>query len=303
MRYLKHLRIDAKRNWDLYLMAIPMIAYYLIFCYGPMYGLKIAFLNFNPFRGMSKSPYVGLKYFDMFLSLPSATQYIWNTLRISLTSLAFSYPIPIILALLFNSLPSKHVRKTAQTVFYLPHFVSIVVTVGMMALFTNNQVGVVNKLISFFSGKPIDFAAASSFLPLYIVSGIWSSAGFSTIIYTGALTSISQDYYEAALMDGASKMQRILHIEIPSLIPTLSITLILAVGGMMSVGYEKVFLMQTATNTSVTEIISTYTYKTGILNGQYSYSAAIGLFNSVINFILLITSNFVSRKLSGIGLW
>lgn len=303
MRALRSLKVDAKRNWELYLLAIPLLAFYLIFCYGPMYGLKVAFLDYNPYKGVDASPWVGLKHFRMFMSLPTCWQYIQNTLRISINSLIFSFPVPIVLALMLNALPSARVRKTAQTVFYLPHFVSTVVTVGMLALFTNNQAGVLNKVILFLGGKPINFDAAHTFLPLYIISGIWSGAGWNTIIYTGALTSISPELYEAAMVDGATKMQRIRHIDLPALIPTLSITLVLAVGGVMSVGYEKVYLMQSGTNISVTEIISTYSYKTGILKGQFSFSAAIGMFNSIVNFVLLIFANTISRRLSGMGLW
>lgn len=300
IRYLKN---DFKRNWDLYLLVLPVVIFYLVFHYGPMYGVKIAFLNYNPYKGMDGSPYVGLKYFKTFLELPSAGQYILNTLRISVMSLLFSFPIPIVLALMFNALPTKGSRKVTQMIFYLPHFVSTVVIVGMLQLFTNNQVGVVNQLLTALGGTPIDFNNVSSFLPLYIISGIWSSAGWNTIIYTGALTSVSPELYEAAVVDGASKMQRVRHIDLPALLPTLSITLVLAVGGIMGVGYEKVYLMQTASNISVSEIISTYTYKTGIINGQYSYSAAIGLFNSVVNMVLLFSANAISKRISGMGLW
>lgn len=302
MQYWRTLKRDATRNWDLYLMAIPMVVYYLIFCYGPMYGLQIAFMDYNPWRGMAGSTYVGLKHFTNFLSLPTSFEYIANTLRISVASLVFSYPLPILLALMFNSVPSKHFRKTVQTVFYMPHFVSMVVVVGMLALFTNNQVGAINQIIKALGGSAVDFNKASSFLPTYLVSSIWQGAGWSTIIYTGALTSVSPELYEAAKVDGASKLQRILHIDIPSILPTMSITLILAIGGLMSVGHEKVYLMQSATNISVTEIVSTYSYKAGLLSGQYSYSSAIGMFNSVVNFVLLLIANSLSRRVSGSGI-
>ncbi|HML47192.1 MAG TPA: ABC transporter permease subunit [Clostridia bacterium] len=300
---MKHLRLDLKRNWDLYLMAIPMIAYYLIFHYGPMYGLQIAFLNYNPVRGFANSPFVGLKHFQRFLSMSISWQYIFNTLRLSLSSLIFSYPLPILLALMLNALPNKRYRKTLQTTLYLPHFVSVVIVVGILSLFSNSQVGVVNQLIRFLGGTPVNFDTANSFVSLYVLSGIWNSAGWSTIIYTGALTGISMELYEAAIVDGATKLQRIRHIELPALLPTVSITLIMAIGGIMSVGWEKVYLMQKPFNLSVSEIISTYTYKTGIINAQFSFSAAIGLFNSVINFVLLVFANTVSRKVSGTGFW
>ena len=301
MRRLRYLKRDFKNNWDLYLLAIPLIAYYVIFCYGPMYGLKIAFMDYNPWKGMAGSAYAGLKHFRNFLSLSTSRQYIVNTLRISLTSLVLSYPLPILLALMFNSVPANRFRKTIQTVFYMPHFVSTVV-VGMLTLFTNNQVGAINQIIRALGGSGVDFNRASAFLPTYLISGIWQGAGWSTIIYTGALTSVNPELYEASMVDGANKFQRVLNIDIPALLPTMSITLILAVGGLLSVGYEKVYLMQNATNISVSEIISTYSYKAGLLSGQYSYSAAIGMFNSVVNFILLLFANGLSRKVSGNGI-
>ena len=302
MRRLRYLKRDFKNNWDLYLLAIPLIAYYVIFCYGPMYGLKIAFMDYNPWKGMAGSAYAGLKHFRNFLSLSTSRQYIVNTLRISLTSLVLFYPLPILLALMFNSVPANRFRKTIQTVFYMPHFVSTVVVVGMLTLFTNNQVGAINQIIRALGGSGVDFNRASAFLPTYLISGIWQGAGWSTIIYTGALTSVNPELYEASMVDGANKFQRVLNIDIPALLPTMSITLILAVGGLLSVGYEKVYLMQNATNISVSEIISTYSYKAGLLSGQYSYSAAIGMFNSVVNFILLLFANGLSRKVSGNGI-
>lgn len=302
MHALRYLKKDMTRNWDLYLLAIPMVAYYVIFCYGPMYGLQIAFMDFNPWKGMEGSKLVGFKHFRNFLSLPTSFEYIANTLRISLSSLLFSYPLPILLALMFNSVPASRYRKTAQTVFYMPHFVSTVVVVGMLTLFTNNQVGAINQILRAMGAKGVDFNRASAFLPTYLISGIWQGAGWGTIIYTGALTSVNPELYEASMVDGANKLQRIWHIDIPAILPTMSITLILAVGGLMSVGHEKVYLMQSATNISVSEIISTYSYKAGLINGQYSYSAAIGMFNSVVNFVLLLIANVASKKLSGNGI-
>ena len=294
---------EVKQSWDLYLLAIPMVAYYIIFCYGPMYGVQIAFLDYNPFKGIAGSKYVGLKHFINFFSMPTWQTYLWNTLRISLSGLVFSFPIPIILALMFNSLPNKRFRKAVQTVFYMPHFVSTVVLIAILDLFINSEMGVINKIIRAIGLTPINFDSAAAFLPSYIISGIWSGAGWGTIIYTGALTSIPSELYEAAMIDGATKMQRIKHIELPAIIPTLSITLIMAVGGIMSVGHEKTFLVQKATNISVSEIISTYTYKSCLVSSQFSYASAIGLTNSIVNCFLLIIANYASRKFSGTALW
>ena len=300
---LERIRRDIRKHWDLYILALPMVAYYLIFCYGPMYGVQIAFMDYNPFKGMAGSKYVGLKHFINFFSMPTWHEYVWNTLRISLSGLIFSFPIPIVLALMFNALPTKNFRKLVQTVFYMPHFVSTVVLIAMLKLFTNNEIGIINRLLTTIGLNKVNFDGASAFLPTYLISGIWAGAGWSTIIYTGALTSIPTDLYEAAMIDGATKMQRVMHIELPSIVPTLSITLIMQIGGIMSVGHEKTFLMQLPTNLSVSEIISTYTYKAGLVSSQFSYSSAIGLTNSIVNCALLIFANYASRKMSGSALW
>jgi len=268
-----------------------------------MYGVQIAFMDYNPFRGIAGSKYVGFKHFINFFSMPTWYKYVWNTLRISLSGLVFSYPIPIILALMFNAIPVKRFRKVVQTVFYMPHFVSTVVLVAMLELFINNEMGVINKVLGAMGLGKINFDSAGAFLPSYLISGIWAGAGWGTIIYTGALTSIPSELYEAAMIDGATKMQRIKHIELPTIIPTLSITLIMQIGGIMSVGHEKTFLMQEGTNLSVSEIISTYTYKSGLISSQFSYSSAIGLTNAIVNCILLIVANYTSRKLSGSALF
>ncbi|MDR1599862.1 MAG: ABC transporter permease subunit [Oscillospiraceae bacterium] len=291
------------REWELLALVLPTLAFYVIFHYGPMYGLRIAFMDYNPFLGFAKSKWVGLKHFRNFFASPMSWTYIANTLRISVVSFICGYPIPIILALMFNSLPLKQTRKLIQTVFYMPNFVSVVVTVGMLQLFTNNQVGIINQIVRRLGGSALDFTTAGSFLPQYVISGIWSGAGWSTLIYTGALAGVSPELYEAAIVDGASKIQRVLRIDLPSIAPTLSITLILAIGGIMSVGNEKVLLMQLPTNLSVTEIISTYTYHAGIINNQFSFSSAIGLMNSAVNLALVLAANFISRRATDTGLW
>lgn len=285
-----------------YLMLIPVAAYYAVFCYAPMWGLLIAFQDYKVFKGIGGSEWIGLKNFMDFVQGRQFGTVIANTLILNLESLCFTFPAPILFALLLNELRNRAFCKTVQTITYMPHFVSTVVVVGMLTLFTNNQVGAINQIIRLFGGSGIDFNKASAFLPTYLISGIWQGAGWSTIIYTGALTSVNPELYEAAMVDGASKFQRIRHIDIPAIVPTMSITLILAVGGLMSVGHEKVYLMQSATNISVSEIISTYSYKAGLINGQYSYSSAIGMFNSVVNFILLLIANVASKKFSGSGI-
>ena len=285
-----------------YLMLIPVAAYYAVFCYAPMWGLLIAFQDYKVFKGIGGSEWIGLKNFMDFVQGRQFGTVIANTLILNLESLCFTFPAPILFALLLNELRNRAFCKTVQTITYMPHFVSTVVVVGMLSLFTNNLVFAINQIIRLFGGSGIDFNKASSFLPTYLISGIWQGAGWGTIIYTGALTSVNPALYEAAMVDGASKFQRIRHIDIPAIVPTMSITLILAVGGLMSVGHEKVYLMQSATNISVSEIISTYSYKAGLISGQYSYSSAIGMFNSVVNFILLLIANVASKKFSGSGI-
>jgi putative aldouronate transport system permease protein len=293
----------AALEWELLALILPTLAFYVIFHYGPMYGLRIAFMDYNPYLGFSKSAWVGLKHFRNFFASPMSWTYVVNTLRISIVSFVCGFPIPILLALMFNALPLRETRKLIQTIFYMPNFVSVVVTVGMLQLFTNNQVGIVNQLIKRLGGGALDFTAAGSFLPQYILSGIWSGAGWNTLIYTGALAGVSPELYEAAIVDGATKSQRVLHIDLPSIMPTLSITLILAIGGIMSVGNEKVLLMQLPTNLSVTEIISTYTYHAGVISNQFSFSAAIGLMNSGVNLALVLVANYISKRATSTGLW
>jgi putative aldouronate transport system permease protein len=295
---------EFTKNYDLLIMSLPMIVYYIIFHYWPLYGVQIAFRNYNPVLGFLRSPFVGLKHFYDFFSLPIAIKYIQNTLRISITSLFFSLPVPIILALMLNSLTRNGVRKKVQTILYIPHSVSTIIIVGMLNVFLNPRSGIVNRFLNMLGIASIDFINKPQyFIPVYVISSIWQSAGWNSIIYTGALSGINPELYEAATIDGASKLQKIIHLELPVIYKTAVILLILNIGGIMSVGWEKAFLMQVPLNLEVSEIISTYTYKVGIISTQYSYASAIGLFNSVVNFILLLLSNFISRNLSGSSLW
>ncbi|WP_240546325.1 ABC transporter permease [Paenibacillus artemisiicola] len=300
----KRLKLELRKNYDLYIMILPLILYYAVFYFWPLYGIQVSFRDYIPSLGFAGSPFVGLKHFENFFALSTSWTLILNTLRISALTLLFSFPVPIILALMLNALGHRKLRRLVQTVIFAPHFVSIVVVVGMLNVFLNSQVGVVNQLIERLGMEKIDFMnSAASFIPVYILSGLWSNAGWSTIIYTGALTSIDSELYEAATIDGASKFQTIRYIDLPAIIPTMSIIFIMDIGHLMSVGWEKVYLMQNSLNLSVSEIISTYTYKTGILHGQVSYSAAIGLFNSVVNVVLLLFANKLTKKLSNTGIW
>jgi putative aldouronate transport system permease protein len=292
------------RNWELYLFVLPCLIWFIIFKYVPMYGIQLAFKNYIPTEGIWGSPWVGLKHFTRFFESYQFWTLIENTISLSFWSLVFTFPVPIIIALLLNQLTSERYKKFIQTVIYAPHFISTVVLVGILFVFLSPNSGIVNHLIVLFGGEPILFMAEPGwFRPLYIISGLWQETGWATIIYLAALAGVSPALHEAAIMDGANKMQRIWHVDIPSIRPTIIILLILAFGNVMNVGFEKAFLMQTDLNKSASAIIPTYVYEVGLQRAQYSFAAAIGLFNSVINLIMLLTVNRLVKKLGGNSLW
>lgn len=292
------------RNWQLYVFLIPTILYFLVFRYYPMYGLQIAFRNYKASKGIWGSQWVGFKNFQRFFATADFFQLLENTLAISVGNLLISFPVPIILALLLNQLPSKGYKKVVQTVIYAPHFISTVVMVGIIFLFFSPSSGIINHMIVALGGQSIHFMAeADMFRPLYIGSEIWQGAGWGSILYLAALASINPELHEAAVVDGANKFQRVLHIDIPGILPTVVIMFILNSGKVMAVGFEKAYLMQTSLNISTSEIIATYVYKRGLLNSQFSFSAAVGMFESVINLVLLVTVNFISRKVSDSSLF
>ena len=292
------------RNWELYLFLIPTIAYFLIFRYYPMYGIQIAFRNFKSTKGILGSQWVGLRNFERFFSATDFWQLLNNTLSVSIGTLLCSFPVPILLALFLNQLPSKRYKKIVQTVIYAPHFISTVVLVGIISLFFSPSSGIVNFIIQWLGGTPIHFMGqASWFRPLYIGSDIWQNAGWGSILYLAALASISPELHEAAVVDGANKFQRILHVDLPGILPTIVVMFILNSGKVMSVGFEKAYLMQTSLNLSASEIIATYVYKRGLLQAQFSFSTAVGLFESLANLILLLTMNFISKKVTDSSLF
>lgn len=295
---------SLKKNWELYLMILPVILYFIIFKYGPMYGLQIAFKNYLPLKGFVKSSWVGFKHFARFFNSYNFWELMKNTIGISLYQLAIGFPIPIILALLMNEIGAKRFKSFIQTVTYAPHFLSTVALVGMLAAFLSPRTGLVNLIILHFGGKPIYFMAeAAWFKTLYVFSGVWQNAGWSSIIYMATLAGIDVQIYEAAIIDGASKFRRMISLTIPFLMPTIVTILIMEVGHTMDVGFEKVFLMQNQLNIAASDVISTYVYTVGIHGSEFSYSTAIGLFNAVINFILLIIVNKISKKLTQNSLW
>lgn len=300
-------RLTLKRmraNYFLYIFLLPAVVYLGVFAYGPMYGIQIAFKNFKASKGIWDSAWVGFKYFEAFFDSPRFWLLIKNTLVISFYSLLAGFPAPVMLALMLNYVPHSGLKRFTQTITYAPHFISIVVLVGMLSVFFSPRSGFVNNIITSLGGKPVYFmGSASWFKHMYVWSGVWQSAGWGSIIYLAALSGVGPELHEAAIIDGATKLQRIRHIDLPTIMPTMVILLIMSIGRLMNVGYEKVYLMQNSLNLTVSEVISTYTYKIGLQSAEYSYSTAIGLFNNVINFTLLITVNFVARRLSGSSLW
>ena len=291
-------------RYQLYLILLPTFLFIGIFVYEPMYGRIIAFKDFKPFLGILGSKWVGLKHFIRFFNAPSFWRLIGNTVGLSVYQLVAGFPIPIMLALAMNMVPARRFKKTVQMVTYAPHFISTVVLVGMLSVFLSKNYGLANHLLAslgfervFFLGKPQYFQS------LYVWSGIWQNAGWGSIIYLAALSAIDPQLHEAALVDGASLWQRVIHIDIPGILPTVVILLILNAGRIMSVGFEKAYLMQNALNLEKSEIIATYVYKMGLLNAQYSFAAAVGLFNAVINFTLIILVNRLAKLLGQVGLW
>lgn len=289
---------------SLWMFVLPGLIITFIFSYIPMYGVQIAFRDYNPRLGFTGSPWVGLKYFIRFFESPYFMTTIKNTFTISIYTLIAGFPIPILLALALNAFKHKRYRKVIQTVTYAPNFISVVVMCGMLLLFLSPDSGVVNKVLGLFGVEPINFMAEKSYWRhIYVWSGIWQTMGWNSVIYFAALSAVSPELHEAAIMDGATKVQVIRHIDLPSILPTAIILLILSCGSILSVGFEKVFLLQNDLNKGISEIISTYTYQMGMFNREVSYSAAIGLFNSAVNAILLIVVNKIARKSSGISLY
>ncbi|GAA1379390.1 ABC transporter permease [Luteococcus sanguinis] len=293
-----------RQSWQLYVLLAPGLIYLFVFKYWPMYGAQIAFRNYNPVDGFSGSPWVGLKHFTRFVNSFQFERLLVNTLTVNSLGLLIAFPVPIILALIINQLTSERFKKFAQTVLYAPSFISVVVVVGMIYLLFSPRSGLVNQAISLTGGNPIFFMGSPGwFRPLFIGSDIWQNAGFSMIVYLAALTAIDPSLHEAAKMDGANKYKRIWHIDLPGILPVITILFILAIGNLFNLGFEKVYLMQTDLNLPASEVINTYVYKIGLQNAQFSYSAAIGLFNSVLNLILLLTFNWVARRANQSSLW
>ena len=294
---------DLVKNRWIYGMLLPVLLYYIIFHYAPMYGAIIAFKNFSPGLGIWNSPWVGLRHFKDFFGSVYFGRIFGNTIKISFTGILFGFPAPIILALMLNELWSKKFTRVVQTVTYLPHFISVVVICGMVKSFTNDS-GLINDIIVLFGGeRKTMLNDPALFVPIYIISNLWQQLGWSAIIYIAALSGIDPQLYEAATIDGAGKFRQVFSITLPGILPTVMIMLILEIGAVMSVSSEKILLLYHPTIYKTADVISTYVYRKGLQETNYSYSTAVGLFNSVVNFTLLVCSNKLSKIATGSSLW
>jgi putative aldouronate transport system permease protein len=293
-----------KQNWIFYLFILPAFLDVLIFRYFPMYGVQIAFRNYKVKKGIWGSEWVGLKYFMQFVQSPNFLQIMRNTLLLSFYNLLFGFPIPILLAFMINEIRHPRLKKVTQMITYMPHFISLVAIVGLINLMLDRSHGIVNLAIGLVGGEAVNFLGMSgAYRTIYIVSEIWQQAGWNTIIYLSALSTVDMESLDAARVDGASRLQKIRYIDFPTILPTIVILLILRAGQVLNIGFEKVYLLQNDLNRDVSEVISTYTYRLGILNGQFSYTTAIGLFNNVINAVILVLVNQVSRTVGETSLW
>jgi putative aldouronate transport system permease protein len=299
-RAVKYLR----ENYQLYSLLLPGIVFIFIFAYIPMYGAQIAFRDFNFRKGIWGSDFAGMKHFIRYITSSNFWPLMLNTLGISAYSLAAGFPVPIILAFMINEVRSIKYKKTVQMITYMPHFISTVAICSMIKLFLDRSNGVFNLIIKILGGTPVAFLSEPAyFKSIFVISGIWQEMGWGTIIFLAALSAVDTEMVEAARIDGASRLQKILYIDFPTILPTIMILLLLSIGSLVSVGSEKILLLQNSLNMDASDVISTYVYRLGIRDAQYSFTTAIGLFNSVVNVLLLVSFNAISKKISEISLW
>lgn len=302
MTHKQRIRAIKQSRW-LYLLFLLPLVYYVLFCYGPMYGVLIAFKDYKISKGVFGSAWVGMKWINKFISDGYFWKLVRNTLLLNVYGLVFGFPIPIILAIQLNELKNGRFKRIIQTVSYLPHFMSTVVVCGMVTTFLSLN-GIINQMIAALGMEKIQFLMLPQwFRTIYTASGIWQSCGWNSIIYLAALTAVDQQLLEAAEIDGANRFQRIIHVSLPAITPTISVMLIMQLGRMMNLGYEKILLLYNGSTYETADVISTYVYRRGLLSHDYSYSTAVGLFQSVVSLILLVTTNKISRRLSETSLW
>ena len=300
----KHTRILMQRHWQMYLMMLLPIAFIIVFNYIPMGGLVIAFKNYSFSKGIFGSKWVGLKHFEKLVNSYMFPRLLSNTFLLSIYTIAVCFPIPILFAVLLNECRNTRFKKFVQMVSYAPHFITTVVIVSILSQLFNYYHGIVNIIAKSLGGIAVDYMGqASSFRTMYVFSGLWQNMGYNSIIYIAALASVDPQLEEAATIDGANRLQKIWHIDLPTILPTIIIMLILRMGSVLDVGYEKVYLMQNDINIVYSEVISTYVYKMGLLNTQYSFAAAVGIFNSVINLVIVVTVNFICQRVGETSLW
>lgn len=300
---MKKIKKNFLYSWQLYVMLIPAAVFLILFSYQPMYGVQIAFRDFRVKDGIWGSEWVGLKHFINFIHYPNFGRLMLNTLKIGLYGFA-TFPVSIIFALLLDEVRNQKFKKTVQMLSYIPHFLSTVVVVSMLSLFCDAESGIFNTIIDFFGGQRQNLMTVPKyFTHLYVWSGVWQGVGWGAIIYVAALAGVQSELIEAARIDGAGRFQIIRHVKIPAIMPTIVIMLILSCGGILSVGFDKIYLMQNSLNLSVSQVIASYTYEIGLRGGQFSYSSAIGLFNTVINLVILNIVNVVAKKTTEIGIW
>lgn len=300
---LTEIKRDFSLNKAVYLMFVPVLVYYVLFHYLPMYGTIIAFKDFSPRLGFIDSPWVGFDHFVKFFTRPTFFQVLKNTLRISLSSLVFGFPAPIILALLINEMRSKGFSRIVQNITYMPHFISMVIVCGMIKTFTADT-GIINDIIQFFGGERVSLLGEPKlFTPIYVISGIWQEIGWGSIIYLAAIIGVDDSLYEAATIDGAGRWKQTLHVTLPGIATTVTVMLVLRIGSILGVGYEKIILLYNDATLNTADVISTYVYRKGLLELDWGFSTAVGLFNSIVNCIFLFAANYASRKLNEVSLW
>lgn len=301
---LHDLQEDMRRDWQLYLLLAPMLIWFAVFLYKPMYGLVIAFQDFSIFRGIEKSPWVGFANFVELFHNDMFVRSFWNTITISGFGLIFAFPVPIILALMFNEVQSGLARSWAQTVVYLPHFISVVIVAGIVINFLSPSIGIVNLMLKGLGFEPIYFLTQPEwFRPVYIGSSVWKEAGFESIVYLAAIAGVSPTLYESARVDGASRWQMMWRITLPCILPTIVIMLIIRIGNLVEVGFEYIILLYRPSTYETADVVSTFIYRTGLQGTQYDLATAAGLFNAVIAFVLVYSANRISRKVSSTSLW
>jgi len=297
---LQHFR----REWQIYLMLAPAIIWFILFLYKPMYGLQIAFKDYSVFQGIGGSPWVGLEHFRTLFGSDQFVRAFWNTIKLSAISLCIGFPAPIILALMFNEIINQKFKKTAQTIVYLPHFISTVIIAGIVITAFSPSAGIVNTVIGWFGIEPIYFLSKPEwFRPIFIGSGIWQEAGFSSIVFLAAIAGINPSLYESAVVDGATRWQMMWRITIPSILPTIIIMLIIRIGNILEVSFELIILLYQPATYQTADVVNTFIYRQGLQGGQYDLAAAAGLFNAVMAFVLVMAANTISKRFSRTSLW